>query len=134
MLSNRRHHEIDECAFVKWVNKRQVRRAASETAVFVKLSARLHPDIVTVGVPWRAPFSRHWLLCNYLIMNDSCCDGFVVLYFTDELAKGKSCHLVYGLGCGGAQLWPIPFSSAGALGKAPTVAYELELDFENAAV
>ena len=42
--------------------------------------------------------------------------------------------LVYEFGCRGAQLWPIPFSSAGALGKAPTVAYELELDFENAAV
>ena len=71
------------------MNKRQVRRAASETAVFVKMSARLYPDIVTVGVQWRAPFSRHWLLCNYLIMNDSCCDGFVVLYFADELAEGK---------------------------------------------
>ena len=42
--------------------------------------------------------------------------------------------LVYGLGCRGAQLWPIPFSSAGAPGKAPPVACDLELDFENVAV
>jgi len=76
------------------MSKRQVPRAASETAVFVKLSARLYPDIVTVGVRWRAPFSRHWLLSNYLITNDFFCDGFTFLCFDDELAKGKSCHFV----------------------------------------